>query len=345
MFLYNIRRQIPSIKLSLAKYLILFFLIISNPKLSKADTCTSASLTIAVNATFFQRIFNFQCTGTQFINVNPTFPLSLINNPNEFNEIDLSPNFYTVVPVSQLCPFKNVYLLDLSFNQIISLDGIFSSLSCLSSLSIINFSNNIVRTPLLKKDFDDVLSSQLVSINLTNNQIPSIETGMFLKTDGSSRFPKLKYLGLANNLIRQLDLLWPLSLPNPQLFIDIKQNSIDSLVNQLGVSFNQPSFRYPMTGQRYFDALNNKLQYLDDNSLLQYGLQTVEDFYSFITRLGNYDFRQSNLGRTFLCYCPSTGSQTITWFKSVKNFLNLSYPIFQLYCSNIAGHFNMWSKF
>ena len=295
-------------------------------------------MTIAVNVTFWQHIFNFQCYGSQYTNLNPVFPQSLIANPSEYNQINLSPNYYTVVPLQQLCSFKYVLLLDLSFNKITSLTGIFSGLSCMTALKIINFSNNLVNTPLVQKDFDDTLSSQLTSLNLTNNQIPYLETAVFLKTDGTSRFPRLNYLGLASNYIRQLDLLWPLSLPSPTLFVDMKLNPIDTLVNQLTVSFNQPAFRFGMTSQRYFDATNNRLQYLNDNFLLQYGLLSVDDFFSFITRLGNFDFRQSTLEHTFLCYCPQTGSQTITWFKSVKPYLNLSYPIFQLYCSNFAGN-------
>ena len=316
---------------------VLLVVILAIPHETIAQNCTSSSIIIPVNATFNRNIFNFECVGNQQINANPIFPQSLLSNPNQYNEIDLSPNLYTAVPITQLCAFKKVLKLDLRFNQITSLTSVFKQLACVSSLSSVDISSNLVSSPLVANDFDDALSSQLVSLNLSNNRIPSLESSVFLKSDGTTRFPLLQYLGLANNLIQQLDLLWPLSLPSSNLFVDMKTNPIVSLVNQLRVSFNQPAFRYGMTGKRYLDATNNRLQYLNDGNLLQYGLQTVDDFYAFIIRLQNYDFRQTNLARTFLCYCPQTGSQSVSWFMSIKTYVNLSYPIYQLYCSNLGG--------
>lgn len=321
----------------LVKYISIIFLAFSHLKLIQAQNCKSSSIKIPVNATFMRSIFNFECVGNVFINANPIFPQSLLTNPDSYNEIDLSPNLYTAVPITQLCAFKFVYRIDLSYNQITSLTNVFKQLNCMNSLSSVDFSNNYIVSPLLATDFDDALSAQLVSINLTNNRIPSIQSSMFFKSDGKTRFPKLAYLGLAFNLIQQLDLLWPLSLPNANLFIDLKTNPIETLVNQLQVSFNQPAFQYGMTGNRRLDATNNKLQYLNDGNLIQYGLQSADDFYSFFSRLLNYDFRQTNSVRTFLCYCPQSGSQSISWFLSVQNYLNLTYPIFQLYCSNLPG--------
>jgi hypothetical protein len=320
----------------LVKYILIIFLA-THLEIIQAQNCTSSSIRIAYNSTFFQQIFNFQCLGNVLVNANPIFPQSLLSNPDIFNEIDLSPNLYTAVPITQLCAFRFVYKLDLSSNQITSLTNVFRQLSCMNALTSIDFSNNFINSPLLASDFSDTLASQLVSINLTNNRIPSIQSAVFIKNDGTSRFPKLTYLGLASNLIQQLDLLWPLSLPSANLFVDLKTNPIETLVNQLRVSFNQAAFQNGMTGNRRLDASNNRLQYLNDGNLLQYGLQTVDDFYTFITRLQNYDFRQTNLVRTFLCYCPSTGSQTVSWFMSIKPFLNLTYPIYKLYCSNLPG--------
>lgn len=314
-------------------------LIALSPKtLSAVPNCVSSSITIPVNSTFFQVTFNFVCTGDQYTDANPVFPQSLITIPGQFNLIDLSPNLYTAVPIAQLCPFKYVYKLDLSRNKVTSIRGIFSQLSCMTSLTHIDLSNNAISTAIVATDFDDVLSSRLVSLNLTNNQIVSIASGVFLKNDGTTRFPLLSYLGLGNNLIQQFDLLWPLSLPQANLLVDIKTNPIESLVNQLSVPFNQPAFRFAMTGNRRLDATNNRLQYLNDGNLLQYGINNVDDFYTFITRLTNYDFRQSNLVRTFLCYCPTSGSQTVSWFMSVKTYLDLTAPIYQLYCSKMPGN-------
>jgi len=320
----------------LVNYILIIFLA-TYLEIIHAQTCTSSSITIPVNTTFSQRIFNFQCVGNVLVYANPVFPQSLLSNPDVYNEIDLSPNLYTAVPITQLCAFRFVYKLDLSFNQITSLKDVFRQLSCMNALTTIDFSNNFITSPLLASDFSDILSSQLVSINLTNNRIPSLQSAAFIKNDGTSRFPKLTYLGLASNLIQQLDLLWPLSLPSANLFVDLKSNPIETIVNEFRVSFNQPAFQNGMIGNRRLDASNNRLQHLNDGNLLQYGLQNVDDFYTFITRLQNYDFRQTNLVRTFLCYCPASGSQTVSWFMSVKSFLNLTYPIYKLYCSNLPG--------
>ena len=317
-------------------FISIVLLIINIPN-AKADNCTSSKFVIPVNNTFWRTILQFNCYGSYLLSYNPSFPFDLIIQPNEYNEIDLSPNIYTLLPTTQLCPFKYVYFLDMSFNFLISLSNAFVDLKCMSSLRLIDFSNNAISTPILASDFDDGFSVQLESLNLTNNRIPYIQTAAFL-SNGTSRFPKLSYLGLANNKIIAFDLLWPLTLPSPALRVDLRLNPIEKLVSELGVSFKQPAFRFSMTGQRYLDATNNKLQYLYDDNLIQYGLLTADDFKLFLSRLSNYDLRQSNNVPTFLCYCTTTtGSATVSWYQSFSNSINTNAPIYQLYCSNLLN--------
>lgn len=132
----------------------------------------------------------------------------------------------------------------MSHNYIGSLRNAFVDLGCLNMLSHIDFSYNLISTPLLASDFDDAFASQIGSINLTGNLIPAIESRAFLRLDGSSRFPELTYLGLAHNRIRDFDLLWPLTLPSPILNIDLKINPITRLVNQFGYGYSNEVFRF-----------------------------------------------------------------------------------------------------
>ena len=92
-----------------------------------------------------------------------------------------------------------------------------------------------------------------------------------------------------------------------------------------------------MTGFRHVDITTNSLQYLDDSNMLQYGLLNEYDMRDFLMKISNYDFRQSNLVRTFICYCPSYGLNTVRWYKQVSNQLDTSLPIFQLFCKEFPN--------
>lgn len=269
---------------------------------------------------------------------NPIFPSPFSQQSTKYNEIDLSPNTYTVLPTTQLCSFKNLNTLDISSNLLQSAAFAFKELTCLTALKIINFSNNRISTPILATDFDDMLAFQLESLNFTNNFIPYVQTRAFVKADGSSRFPNLNYLGLAMNRIKDLDLLWPLTMPSPKLFIDIKLNNISFFTNELNLTFNNVWFKYPMINERFLDATTNSLQGFDDYNLLQYGLHTQEHLREFLFKLSNYDFRQSNLVPTFICFCPPYGQLTLYWFKAISQSVDRTRPIYQIYCSNSIGN-------
>ena len=300
--------------------------------LTLKDNCTVNKLKIPTDPTNIRTIYQYSCSNIKYF--YPFFPAIKGSFEAEYNEVDLSPNFYAILPVNQLCNFKYVYLLDMSFNLLTNLSYAFVHLKCLSSLVSVDFSNNLISSPIRAIDFDDSLAAQLQFINLSNNKIPSIETSAFINKDGSSRFLKLFYLNLARNSIKELDILFPLTIPDPSLKIDLHLNPIEKLVNQMNRSFSDAVFSYDMTGFRVLDATNNKLQYLDDSNLLQYGLNNQDDLQTFLNKISNYDLRQSNLVRTFICYCPPQGLKTVSWYKSFASLIETIYPIFQLYCSN-----------
>jgi hypothetical protein len=205
------------------------------------QNCTTSEFTTPISSSYWRFIFIFTCSPTTPF--NPTFPQYFLSQATKYNEIDMSPNFFTQIPIANLCQFKYTTSLDMSHNYLSSLRNAFVSLKCLTALSNIDFSNNLISTSILASDFDDTLAAQIGSLNLTNNLIPSIESRAFLRLDGSSRFPELTYLGLALNRIKDFDVLWPLTLPSPILTVDLKMNPISNLVNQFGFTYTNNIFR------------------------------------------------------------------------------------------------------
>jgi len=234
------------------------------------------------------------------------------------------------LPVSQLCPFVNIYLLDLSQNQIKTLRYAFKLLSCLQSLKRFDLSFNQITSPLIDADFSDEFSQHIEYLNLKNNQIPSIDTKVFFRADGTSRFPSLYYLDLSYNQIKSLDLLWPMSLRHSSVKVILSNNKISSLKNQLKLSFDSSLF-LDVTGDRVVDVSNNELKQFDDSNLLQYNLRSAEDLEKFLKKISNFDFSNNQ----FTCQCPNkSGLYTVYWFKSFMAKINdFSAPIYQIYCA------------
>jgi hypothetical protein len=299
---------------------------------STGNTCRTTFVNSATTGGSLINVFTFTCPPG-----NPTNPVIPASQSATAQMLVLSPNLYTVVPYAQLCSFTYVFTLVMSYNQITSLSGAFKSSTqgCLTALNSIDFSNNLINTPLTQADFDDQTASQIVSLNLTNNLIKEIRTSMFFKADGvTTRFPNLKYLGLAFNGIRQLDLLWPLSLPQSSLFIDMRVNPLTFLVNELNLSYIDNRFRYPMIGNRSINIQNNELQYIDDTNLIQYGLQSASDFAALINKILNYDFSQTDSTKVFFCVC-SYSTTVNTWYQlSFSQMISGNYPIYRLYCNS-----------
>ena len=330
-----------NLKLSILQ-IVLCIILSKRSSVNGQANCTSNNITVPYNSTFTRKIYQFNCYSTASSNqlINPSIPLQFQQSVQaDYTELDLSPNRYTIVPSTLLCNFKSIYSLDLSSNLITNLNG-FYDLKCLTRLESIDLSNNQIITPFTSSLFDDTFASQLKSINFTNNRIQTIQSKAFIRDDGKSRFPMLTYLGLANNLIVNFDILWPLSLPSSNLLVDMKFNPIDRLVNEFNLTFKNGLFDYPMINKRYVDLTTNKLQYIDDTNLLQYGITTQSDFFVFLNKISNYDFRQSNLVRTFICYCPPKGLLTVYWYKSFVNAIaDKSAPIYNLFCSNLDNNY------
>ena len=282
-------------------------------------------------------ILTFECySGSDY---NPIIPIDNGSHSSEYNELDLSPNLFNTLPVTQLCPFVNIYLLDLSRNQIRSLRYAFKSLSCLVSLKRFDLSYNLIASPLVDSDFSDEFSQHIEYLNLKNNLIPSIDTKVFFRNDGTSRFPSLYYLDLSNNLLKMIDLLWPMTLRHPSAKIILSNNKINKIKNQLRLSYENKVF-IDVVGDRVVDLSNNELAHLDDSNLLQYNLQSQNDFERFLLKLSNYDFSNNR----FVCVCPNTtGLYTVFWFKMLSHKIaDFSSPIYQVYCAQTLQDNNVF---
>ena len=154
-------------------------------------------------------------------------------------------------------------------------------------------SNNRISTPLLKSDFDDKFAEQLISIDLSNNQIPSIDSNLFFKSDGTSRFKTLNYLNLGYNHISTFDMLLALTIPNSNLNFLVNSNPIYTLVNQLNLPYTDSRFAYAGVGNRVINVTSNVLATFSDSNLLQYGLNNQKDLKHFLNKIANYDLRQA----------------------------------------------------
>jgi hypothetical protein len=258
-----------------------------------------------------QIVFQFQCFPPA--SNDPVFPTGG-SLPSEFNQLLMSPNTYTVLPTASICNFINVYLLDISFNKLTTITGLFQTLKCLVSLTTLIMSNNYISSTLLNSDFDDTFSQQLVSIDLSKNKIPSIDSNFFFKSDGTSRFSNLQYLNLAYNSINQFDMLMPLTVPNSNLSFLLNSNPINTLVNQLNTPYSDSKFAYPAVGNRKINVTNNNLLVLDDTNLIQYGLNSQNDLKLFLYKVSNYDLRQLS-NKIIKCTCNST--LISSWYSSL----------------------------
>ena len=237
------------------------------------------------------------------------------SNQWEYNELDLSPNLFTELPIEQLCPFFNVYLLDLSHNKIMNLKNAFKKLRCLKRLKILNLSSNLIISPLKASDFDEdsELTISLEYMSFRYNNIPSIESRLFFRKNGSSMFPNLSFLDLSFNNLKNLDLMWPLSLPHPSLKVMISYNKIRTFTNDLKISFNSSNL-IAMTSKRIVDVKFNLINRFDDSNLLQYGLKKPYDLEKFLNQIQNYNFNYNK----FICVCPpDIGLYTVFWYSQL----------------------------
>lgn len=320
------------------KYYTFLLILISCNNNVRSQNCVTNKVYYPPTGTSPARtIFSYQCNSPSA--PNQPFPIGGYQ-PNEYSDLILNPNTYTVAPTSNICQFININFLDFSYNQLASITNLFQTLKCLTAVKIINLSNNLISSPILSTDFDDGLASQLQKLDLSNNRIPSIETRAFLKSDGTPRFLNLQYLGLTNNFLKQLDLLWPLTFPVSSVTVDLSNNPIDTLVNQLNQSYASSSFPYAATGARTINIKNSLHTTFDDTNILQYGVQSAVDLLGFLNKISNYDFRQSNGSNVFSCTCPAFGLYVVTWYRQLltASSINTVALINQLYCANLANN-------
>lgn len=208
----------------------------------------------------------------------------------------------------------------------------FKKLRCLKRLKIFNLSSNLINTPLRASDFDEEseLTSSLEYLSFRYNNIPSIESKLFFRTNGSSMFPNLSFLDLSFNNLKTLDLIWPMSLPHASLKVLISYNKIRAFSNELKISYDS-SRLIAMTSKRKVDVKFNLIDRFDDSNLLQYGLKSPEDLDKFLRKIENFNFDENK----FKCVCPpDLGLYTVFWYNQLFS-LNVSVNKFP--CTNIPN--------
>ncbi len=185
-------------------------------------------------------------------------------------------------------------------------------------------------------DLGYVQNQDFKELDLKNNLIPYVETLVFVNEDGTSRFPNLEYLNLANNRMIFFDLLFPLTMPSPKLKIEATSNPINKLNNTVNLNYALSFFSYAVVGNRSVDLRGNQLTVFDDSNLLQYGLQSANDLQVFLYRISNYDLRQMNSQSIIVCSCSGGSKLTSIWYADLlsKNLVDNSTLISKLYCSN-----------
>lgn len=253
----------------------------------------------------------------------------------------MSPNLFIHVPIQQICGFRNVYFFDMSHNVLQDIRGLFGQLhKCMPLLRHVDLSYNSIQSALDADVLDDdEMCTHLEVLQLAFNQIAYVDPAAFRhRSDGSSRFPSLTHLGLANNKIYQIDLLLPLSFPSARFRLELQSNPIGSLVNPLNRSVSDANL-VPMTGARSADLSNSELRHMDDASLVQYGLHTALDLRSLLSKLANVDMRQQPQSK-FVCACdPARGMYTLQWYASFADTIASMRPpvpsIYQLACANV----------
>ena len=186
-------------------------------------------------------------------------------------------------------------------------------------------------------DFNDSLALTLVSLNLNNNKIPFLDTGVFFKQDGTSRFPTLYYLGLANNQIKSFDMLGPMSLSAPSFTVTLANNPIQTISNQLKKTFTDNVFQNVTGANQIVDISNTNLTSLSDAAFFEY-VHSATQFQYFLYKISNYNFKHTV--NKLVCNCPvATGLYTVYWYQSFKSAVqSQTAPIYQLTCSNTATY-------
>ncbi len=94
-------------------------------------------------------IFQFECYPPN--GVIPIIPTLDTSSPTDFNELDLSPNYFTNISTTDFCQFTNLITLDISYNKLTFISSLFGTFECFSQLQTLKANNNQIATPLLGK--------------------------------------------------------------------------------------------------------------------------------------------------------------------------------------------------
>jgi hypothetical protein len=181
-----------------------------------------------------------------------------------------------------------------------------------------------------KNAFDNMVN--LERLNLEDNQIDQILPVLFFN------LKNLKYIHLSKNLIKSIE-LWPIYIFR-LMYLDLSYNQIKNFSNNFGWSIQQSYYLPGMFVKTHpsimflestkINLQFNEISSLDDESIEQYGIQSYDDYYLFITK-HFWVFDLSN--NPITCNCQKSRRLLAYSYNLLNNNSDWSYsPLFQSLC-------------
>ena len=225
---------------------------------------------------------------------------------------------------SNICQYPNLTTLDLSKNQITTLNK--TNLFCLKNLVNLKLSNNAIS--IISSDAFDNLT-YLTTLYLQNNKISEIPKGLF-----NGGLINLKYIYLSYNLLTTME-LWPTYLSNI-VIIDLKYNLIQKFTNTFGWFLATSSYLPALQSTTTVDLQFNNISSLDDKSIQQYGVCSYNEYTTFIN---NYFSVFYLINNPIICNC-SISQRLVTDTKTLLSiFPTLSYSnIYNSICTGSLAY-------
>jgi hypothetical protein len=268
------------------------------------------------------------------IQSNITFPSNIHLEPyiSKVNSIIASNNSIQTFP-SNICDFPYLRSLDLSYNELTDIKS--SYIDCkLNYLKSLRLNNNNISL-IDKNAFDNMVN--LERLNLEDNQIDQILPVLFFN------LKNLKYIHLSKNLIKSIE-LWPIYIFR-LMYLDLSYNQIKIFSNNFGWSIQQSYYLPGMFVKTHpsimflestkINLQFNEISSLDDESIEQYGIQSYDDYYLFITK-HFWVFDLSN--NPITCNCQKSRRLLAYSYNLLNNNSDWSYsPLFQSLCLEPAS--------
>ena len=286
----------------------------------------------------FKGYLTIQCTEIQS---NFTFPSNIHLEPylSRVNSIIASNNSIQSFSLN-ICDYPYLGSLDLSYNELTDIK--YSYFDCkLNYLTTLILNNNNISS-IDNNAFDNMLNLQ--TLNLESNQIDQIIPSLFFN------LKNIKYIYLSKNLLKSIE-LWPIYILGIT-YLDLSYNQIAKFTNHFSWSL-EDSFYLPglflktsLKGDPSMMFLEstkinlqfNEIKSFDDEIIEQYGINSYNDYYLFMTKhFWAFDLNNNPI----FCNCETSRRLLTYSLNLLTNDSNWSFsPIFQSVCSDPSSYRN-----